>query len=599
MNQHDIYKVKSYEINKSLEIGRGQFGVVYQCTDTKNPQLKLCAKIIEERLDDPKTQREIELMKIIMINAKGNKNIVGVEYVEYTKDGIVMILEKCESDLQTVMEKKLKSEDKYFRPREALNILKQLVNGYKILYFNDIIHRDLKPANILILNGVYKIADLGLARVLEGCQELTKVGTPKYVAPQLYFEKYFSNSADIFSLGIITYELIYGKLPYPNIITQLNQIKKALRSLEKNPVVVDRDWPEMTSDFANLIEQMLKYHEKDRISWEKLFKHQLIQEESNIVVNQSGLIHNSDSDDEKEEETVQTQFPEQKPVQTQNIEQQVPQFAQNQPKPTFITPLPQAQKPQPVQFTPGKVFTNPFPTNFPVPPNTNSFIAPQANQQPKQFMNPQAQRFPSMVQMHILGQPLIFQQVKATSDQIFQTGFLMDQTLENLEKYVNMQSQLRAEFFGIKLYLHCLAQCFYEHSSAMLKQNSKNPNNQCYYSLQVVDQEIQKQIKYHQVIAQELERCNLTSYYPVTDINPDFCSYLLKLNNITQNKALFIYSSETKYYPDYLSLLYFLERVKDFNQRSFEEIYIQMQDISKNQKSEQIMTDYLGKRLLS
>ncbi|CAK65099.1 unnamed protein product (macronuclear) [Paramecium tetraurelia] len=601
MNAHDIYKVKSYEINKGLEIGRGQFGIVYQCTDLQNPHLKLCAKIIEDSLDDPKVQREIELMKIIMTNAKGNKNIVRVEYVEYTKDRIVMIMEKCECDLQSVMEKKQKGDDKYFKPSEALNILKQLVNGYKMLYFNKIIHRDLKPANILILNGVYKIADLGLARVLEENTEFTKVGTPKYVAPQLYFEKYFSNSADIFSLGIIIYELIFGKLPY--VAHNQTQIKRALKNLEANPIVVNREWPEMTSEFADLIESMLKYKEDNRISWERLLKHPLILEESNLVVNQSGLIQNTDSDDEKEEETAQ--IPDQKQVQTQNIDQQVPPICQNLPKPTFTAPLPQAQKQlclidsrtQPVQFPQGKVFSTPFPTNFPVPPNTNSFIAPQMNQQPKQFMNPQPQRFPTISQMHILGQPLQFQQVKGTSDQLFQTGFVMDQALENLDKYLNMQSQLKAEFFGIKLYLHCLAQCFFEHSSAMQKQNQKNPNNQSYYQLQVIDQELQKKIKYHSVIAQELERYNLTAYYPVTDINPDFGSYILKLNRITANKGLFAYSSDTKYYPDYLQLLYFLEKVKDINPQSFGDIYLQIVDICKNYKNEQIMTDYLGKRL--
>lgn len=56
-------------------------------------------QIIDEKLDDPKTKREIELMKLIMINAKKNKNIVGVEYVDYDDERIVLILEKCEYDL--------------------------------------------------------------------------------------------------------------------------------------------------------------------------------------------------------------------------------------------------------------------------------------------------------------------------------------------------------------------------------------------------------------------------------------------------------------------------------------------------------------------
>ncbi|CAD8202537.1 unnamed protein product [Paramecium pentaurelia] len=604
--EEDIIKVQSYEIYKNQEIGRGQFGVVYQCKDLKNPQLKLCAKVVEEKLDDPKTIREIELMKMIMICAKGNKNIVGVEYVDLNVERIILILEKCESDLQSIIDKKRKEEQKYFKPSEALNILKQLVNGYKILYQNNIIHRDLKPANILVLNGIYKIADLGLARVFEGNTELTKVGTPKYVAPQLYLDNRFSNSADIFSLGIIIYELIFGGLPYV-ANTQL-QIKKALRNLEKVPVTVNREWPEMTYEFADLIEQMLKFHEKDRVSWEELFKHPLIQEESNLVVNQSGLISNNlDSDEEEqEEEPVQVQ----KPVEKQNNVQQISPSIPNQAQQTFPVPISMTQKQQcfinpqtQPQFTTGKVFTAPFNPNSSIPtgnppnpniPNPNSMIQ---SAQPRPFINPPTQRLQTIPTMHILGQPIQFQQVKAVSDQLFQAGFVLDQTLESLEKFLNMQLTLKQEFFGIKLQLHCLSQCFYQHSSQMISQNQKNPNFQSFYSLQIVDSEIQKKIKYHQVITQEIEKYNLTSFYPVSAINPDFVSYIQKLNRITQVRGVFDYQNDRKYFQDYLSMLYFLERLKEVQQPSFTDLYNLISDIQKNKKIEQLVTDYLNKRL--
>lgn len=95
-------------------------------------------------------------MKTIMTCAKGNRNIVGVEYVDATPERIVLILEKCECDLQKIIDKK-KSDSQNFHPNEALNVLKQVVNGYKVLYSNNIIHRDLKPGNILVLEGVYKV----------------------------------------------------------------------------------------------------------------------------------------------------------------------------------------------------------------------------------------------------------------------------------------------------------------------------------------------------------------------------------------------------------------------------------------------------------
>lgn len=79
-----------------------------------------------------------------------------------------------------------------------------------------VIHRDIKPANILINDDVYKIADLGMGRILEDMavlQNITKVGTPAYAAPQLFLEPLFSSKADVYSLGVIFYQLIYDELP--------------------------------------------------------------------------------------------------------------------------------------------------------------------------------------------------------------------------------------------------------------------------------------------------------------------------------------------------------------------------------------------------
>ncbi|CAK66408.1 unnamed protein product (macronuclear) [Paramecium tetraurelia] len=616
MSEKNMIKLKSYVINTNLEIGRGQYGVVYQCQDTNNPQLKLCAKVINERLDDPKTKREIELMGTIMKEAKGNKNIVGVEYVDFDDERIVLILERCECDLQSLIDKRKRQEQKNFHPDEALNILKQIVNGYKVLYFNNIIHRDLKPANILVLDGFYKISDLGLARQMENGGVLTKVGTPKYVAPQLYLENFFSNSADIFSLGIITYELIFGGLPY--VANSQLQVKKSLRNLEKVPVVVKQDHPGMTQAFALLIESMLKFKEQDRISWLDLMEHPLISE-GKAVVNQSGFIKdNPNEEDEEDEEPVQEQQkPAESPVNEQ--QQQVPLKTVNPPIPTFTAPVqfPQMAKPMntiptlPQQFQPQKFSTpqnfvpsainqqkpNPFPNpRFQSVTNPPQAV-PQAVPQP---VSNAAPSFPNVpfnapnAPVNNVGQPFQFQQVQAQSDQLYQTGVVVDQALDSLERFINMQLSLKQEWYGLKLYLHYYSQCFFEHAKA-LKAQGQNPPQQQFYTLANVEQAIEKQQRYHQVISQELDRHQLNTIYPVMPINPDFNSYLQKLKQILQNKGLFQYSPDKKYYVEYLQLLYFFERLKD-QKEPFEDVYSTASDTFKNQKAESVLVDYLNKR---
>lgn len=91
------------------------------------------------------------------------------------------------------------------------------MRGVKYLHINGIIHRDLKPANILMKHGECKISDFGFAKNLEHENAIMKsiVGTPLYMSPQLLKKVKYTNKSDLWSIGLIYYEMLHGRTPWP------------------------------------------------------------------------------------------------------------------------------------------------------------------------------------------------------------------------------------------------------------------------------------------------------------------------------------------------------------------------------------------------
>ena len=118
--------IEQYIVEKKKYVGKGQYGVVYRCTDTTNKAKELCAKVLHQKEVDPLLlKREIEILKLLMPLQAENENLVQVFDVLEDKDknNLYLIMEYCNNgDLKGLMDKK-KKEKAHFTVEEATKIV--------------------------------------------------------------------------------------------------------------------------------------------------------------------------------------------------------------------------------------------------------------------------------------------------------------------------------------------------------------------------------------------------------------------------------------------------------------------------------------------
>lgn len=208
-------KIGRYDV--ASEIGRGAMGVVYRAMD---PMLErtVAIKTINMALD-PGEMEHYEKRFTIEARAAGglnHPNIVTIHDIGRSGDLAYMAMEFLEGrELKDLIAGRELTVDR------ALDIAAQAADGLAYAHQHDVVHRDIKPANIMILgDGRVKIMDFGIARMRTAdvrTQTGVVLGSPRYLSPEQVLGKRSDGRADIFSLGVIIYEMIAGKTPFDGV----------------------------------------------------------------------------------------------------------------------------------------------------------------------------------------------------------------------------------------------------------------------------------------------------------------------------------------------------------------------------------------------
>jgi serine/threonine-protein kinase len=203
-----------YEILE--ELGRGAMGIVYKGRDPKLNRVTAIKTIrFTDDFDEEQAAkiREQFYREAEVVAKLAHPNIVTIFDVGEDLDLSYLAMEYLEGENLEAFARK----DNLMPIRKGIDVTAQVCDALAYAHSHGIVHRDIKPANIMILkNGQVKVTDFGIARATASSKTRTGVikGTPYYMSPEQISGMKVDGRSDIFSLGIVFYQLLTGELPF-------------------------------------------------------------------------------------------------------------------------------------------------------------------------------------------------------------------------------------------------------------------------------------------------------------------------------------------------------------------------------------------------
>jgi len=275
----DSYKVKDYTLFPK-KIGVGAFSSIHKATKKDSEKIYAIKKIDIYKYKN--STRETYKREFSLLRKLDHKNIIKLHDIIIDKNAynMYLVLDYYKNgDLSVFL------NNRSLKEKFAKKYMFQLRDGIQYLFSKNIIHRDLKPQNILLDDNFNLIiTDFGLAKHFQTNEMLeTLCGSPLYMAPEIMKKENYSIQSDLWSLGVILYQMLYGKLPYfSRSIILLN------KEINTKSVKYDSIY-KISDDCIDLIRSMLVKDPKDRISWDAFFNNKWFSNDE-LLVHQNNLM---------------------------------------------------------------------------------------------------------------------------------------------------------------------------------------------------------------------------------------------------------------------------------------------------------------------
>ncbi len=197
------------------ELGRGGMGVVYKGYETSLNRY-VAIKVLADSLAHDESVKERFLREARSMAALNDPHIIQIYFIGDDAGQTYFVMEFVDGEsLGSLLKREVK-----LKPEQAAKIIHQTAMGLATAHDKGVIHRDIKPGNLMITSrGSVKIADFGIAlKTQDFSKKLTStgefVGTPGYLSPEVCLGKPVDQRSDIFSLGIVLFECLAGRMPF-------------------------------------------------------------------------------------------------------------------------------------------------------------------------------------------------------------------------------------------------------------------------------------------------------------------------------------------------------------------------------------------------
>ncbi|MDP2885670.1 MAG: serine/threonine-protein kinase, partial [Ignavibacteria bacterium] len=246
--------ISRYKILEKL--GEGGMGVVYRAEDI---QLKrtVALKFLPERVNKDTTAKDRFLQEAQAAASLNHPNICTIYGVEDVDGSLFIVMEYVEGGT-------LREKLPFAKIDDAIRIAAQIGEALQEAHSKGIVHRDIKADNIMLTSkGQAKVMDFGLAK-LKGALKLTRtsstVGTLGYMAPEQIQGGEVDHRSDIFSFGVLLFEMLTGKLPFRGE----HEAAMVYSILNEQPEPIEKYLPEASSEFLHIFNRALEKDPEDR-----------------------------------------------------------------------------------------------------------------------------------------------------------------------------------------------------------------------------------------------------------------------------------------------------------------------------------------------